>query len=105
MLEEEMKIFSYPQKKIWRMNKMEGNKPEKKFSTGLVEATVWKNIKHLEEGKDKEFRTITFNKSYKNSENEWKTTNSLNTPDIPKAIVVLSKAYEYLILKGEKVEA
>ena len=83
---------------------MEGNKPEKKFTTGLIEATVWKNKAANKEGEELEFRSISFAKNYKDSENIWKTTNSLNITDVPKAMVVLSKAYEYLILKGEKAE-
>jgi hypothetical protein len=80
---------------------MEGNKPEKKFSTGCVQATVWKNTGKAKSGEEKEFKTITFSRSYKDDNGEWKTTNSLNISDIPKAMVVLSKAYEYLILREE----
>ncbi len=84
---------------------MEGNKPEKKFTTGLIEATVWKNNITNKEGQERQFRSISFTKNYKDPNDEWKTTSNLNITDIPKAMVVLSKAYEYLILKGEEVEA
>lgn len=69
--------------------------PEKKFRTGLIQATVWNN--HNEKG---DYKTVTFEKRYKKGE-EWKTTNSFNANDIAKAIVVLTKAFEYVALKEE----
>jgi len=86
------------------MNTKENNKPEKKFRAGGVAATVWKNEAVDDQGQPREYRTIAFEKSYKDKQGAWKTTNSLNSNDLPKAIVVLSKAYEYLTLKGEMIE-
>ena len=40
-------------------------------------------------------------KRYKSSEGEWKSTHSLDMNDIPKMILALTKAYEYLTM-GEK---
>ena len=79
-----------------------GNLPEKKFRAGAVCATVWKNNVTTEDGRQAEFMSISFERSYKDKKtNEWKKTNSLKTMDLPKAIVVLNKAYEYLVLNGQ----
>ncbi len=69
-------------------------KPEQKFRAGLISATVWNNEKD-----GKEFKTVSFEKNYKDKEGEWKTTNSLSANDIPRALVVLSKAFEFVTLK------
>ena len=81
-------------------NKNTGNVPEKRFSTGAINATVWKNIgKSKKTGEDVEFRTITLQRAYKDKNDEWQHTNSMRVNDLPKASLVLNKAYEYLVLR------
>jgi hypothetical protein len=75
---------------------MEGNQPEKKFRAGGITATVWKN--DSEKGS---YGTVQLNRSYMDKDNQWKTTASLRMNDLPKASLLLQKAYEYLALKGE----
>ena len=72
--------------------------PEKKFIAGGVSASVWVNEREIE-GETKEMRSVQFQRTYKDKEGNWKTTTSLNTGDLPKALVVLGKAFEYLSLK------
>ena len=76
-----------------------GNVPEKKFSTGAINATVWKNSGKSKAGDMVEFRTITLQRRYKDKNDEWQSTNSLRVNDLPRASLVLNKAYEYLVLK------
>jgi len=76
-----------------------GNQPEKRFSTGVVSATVWKNQGKRKTGEDVEFRTITLQRRYQDKDNNWQSTNSLRINDLPKASLVLQKAYEYIVLK------
>lgn len=76
---------------------MQTNKPIKKFQAGAVSATIWEN-------QDKSdprisYRTVSFDRVYKDKSGSWKTTNSLRTADLPKAQIVLKKAYEFLVLK------
>ncbi len=79
-----------------------GNKPEKKFSTGAISATVWKNSgTSKKDGSQVEFRTITLQRVYTDKEGNWKSTNSLRLNDLPKASLVLNKAYEYLVIKEQ----
>jgi hypothetical protein len=77
-----------------------GNFPEKKFRAGAISATIWKN--KAKEGNG-EFNTIVLERCYKDKEDNWQNTNSLRTNDLPKAIVVLQKAYEKIILNEQEL--
>lgn len=74
------------------------NMPEKRFSAGGISATVWSNVGEGKNGAVS-FRTVSFQRTYKDKEGNWKTSSSLRIHDLPKAQVVLQKAYEYLVLK------
>ncbi|MCK4669892.1 MAG: hypothetical protein KAT43_01720 [Nanoarchaeota archaeon] len=78
-------------------------KPEQKFRVGCVSATIWGN-ETKKDGKIREFKTVSFERNYKDKDGEWQTTSSLNINDLPKAMVVLGKAYEYLTLRDAKEE-
>ena len=71
------------------------NLPDKKFKAGGITATVWKGISP----KGTTYFNVQLAKSYKDKDNNWKTTNSLRENEIPKAVVLLQKAYEYVILQ------
>ncbi len=77
------------------------NTPEKKFRASPVTATVWANEVTTKEGEVKLFRTISLERSYKDKEGVWKSTNSLRSNDLPKAVLVLNKAYEYITIKDD----
>jgi len=79
-----------------------GNQPEKKFSTGVISATVWKNNgTSKKDGSVVEFRTISLQRRYTDKDGNWKSTNSMRINDLPKAALVLNKAYEYLVIKQD----
>jgi len=79
---------------------MEGNKPEKKFSTGVISATVWKNNGVSKKtGQPTEYRTVTIDRRYTDKDGKWQSTNSMRVNDLPKASLVLQKAYEHIVLK------
>ncbi len=83
---------------------VKANVPEKRFRAGSVSATIWKNTLE-KDGRTFEIRSIQFERSYKDKDSDkWKSTSSLRAMDIPKAVVVLNKAYEYLVLNNQ-VEA
>ena len=71
--------------------------PEKKFKAGAISATIWKNG----EG-DQSYNTISLGRVYKDKLGEWKNTTSLRLNDLPKARMVLDKAYEYIVLSGQE---
>ena len=77
-----------------------GNTPEKKFRAGALSATVWLN-KAQKDGVETEYRTISIDRNYLDKTGNWQSTNSLRVNDLPKANVVLQKAYEYLVLKEQ----
>lgn len=74
------------------------NFPERKFRAGAVTATVWENSSVNKEGQEVSYRTISFERAYKDKNDDWQTTNSLRVNDLPRAILVLTKAYESLNL-------
>ena len=78
-----------------------GNLPEKKFSTGALVATVWDNQGKSKEGDDVNYKTISLQRRYKDEKGEWQSSNSFRLNDLPKASLVLQKAYEYLVLKEQ----
>ncbi len=82
------------------------NLPEKKFRAGPVAATVWKNT-GVRDGQAVEFRTISLDRGYKDRNDVWQNTSSMRLNDLPRAMIVLQKAYEHLVLKqpGSEGEA
>jgi hypothetical protein len=83
---------------------MEKNRPEKVFSTGAVQVTVWKNDAVSKDGSKSEFRTINIQRRYADKTGEWKSTSTLRVNDLPKAALALNKAFEYLVMKGQDSE-
>lgn len=79
----------------------EGNLPEKKFRAGAISATVWLNHGQRANGEESEFRTVALERSYLGKDGQWQTTSSFRIGDLPKACVVLQKAYEHLVLNEQ----
>ena len=75
------------------------SKPEKRFQCGAVEASIFEN-EIQQNGKQFKVKKVSFQKRYKASDG-WKSTNSLDVNDLPKAILALQKAFEYLALSPE----
>lgn len=81
------------------------NAPEQRFSTGAVSATVWKNVGKSRVGDDVEYNTISLQRRYKDKSGVWQTANSFRINDLPRAILVLQKAYEHLVLREKEESA
>jgi len=75
-------------------------RPEKSFKCGGCEAAVFEN-EVVKGGKTIAIKKVAFQKRYKNANGEWDSTHSLDINDIPKAILVLNKAYEYLVARND----
>ena len=84
-----------------KTEQVHGNVPEKKFRAGAISATVWLNRGQNSLGEASEYRTISIERNYKNKEDKWQSTNSLRLNDLPKAKVVLGKAYEFLVFNEQ----
>ena len=70
-------------------------KPEISFKVGAVRASVFRNVV-ANNGKMVSLFKVVLEVRYKDKTGQWKGTNSLSLNDIPKAIVALQKAFEYL---------
>lgn len=75
-------------------------KPIEKFQYGAVSCAVWKN-EHKVNGKLIVSISVTIDRAYKDKEGEWKHTDFLGVNDIPKAILALNEAYQYMV-SGDK---
>ena len=75
--------------------------PEKKFSTGVITATVWQNQGKGRNGEVVGYRTVSLQRRYKDKNGVWQSTNSFRVNDLPKASLVLQKAYEFLVIREQ----
>ncbi len=75
------------------------NIPEKKFSTGVITATVWQNQGRSKTGEIVGYRTVSLQRRYKDRNGAWQSANSLRINDLPRASLVLQKAYEFSVLR------
>jgi hypothetical protein len=80
------------------------NKPVKKFRAGPISATIWENQAQNQQGQQVSFKSVGFDRSYKDANGEWQKTSSLRMSDLPRAVLVLNKAYEYLALNNTEIE-
>lgn len=76
------------------------NQPIKKFRAGALVATVWENAAERD-GKEVTFNSVSFERRYKDKNDTWQSSHSLRVNDLPRAALVLQKAYEYLALGEE----
>ena len=71
------------------------SKPEISFKVGAVRASVFRNVV-VNNGRQIPLPKVVIEVRYKDKAGQWKGTNSLSLNDIPKAILALQKAFEYL---------
>jgi hypothetical protein len=73
------------------------SKPETVFKIGAVRASIFQNIIE-KNGQSIKLPKVVIEVRYKDkTTNQWKGTNSLSINDLPKAILALQKAFEYLM--------
>lgn len=77
------------------------NKPDKKFRAGAISATIWSNQGQTKDGQETSYSTISLERGYKDKKGNWQKTNSFRINDLPRVTLVLSKAYEFLVLKEQ----
>ena len=76
----------------------------KSFRSGAIQVAIWENQAKNPDGTTRPFHTVSFDRRYKDQSGEWKSTNQLRVNDLPKATLILQKAYEYLALTGDEGE-
>ena len=74
------------------------SQPEISFKVGAVRAAIFRNT--MQRGT----KTINIGKvilevRYRDKDGQWKSTHSMSANELPKAILALQKAYEYLMTK------
>ena len=76
------------------------NRPFKEWKAGNLKVAMWKNKKDMEDGSEIEFKTVSLTRSYKKTgEDIWRhDVINLRRNDLQKAILVLQKAQEDLLL-------
>ena len=72
--------------------------PEKVFKIGAVRASVFRNI-IMNAGQSIPLPKVVVEVRYKDKAGNWQGTNSLSINELPKAILALQKAFEYLMEK------
>jgi len=77
------------------------NKPVQVYKAGNLSAKIWEN-QTMKEGHQSVYHTISLERVYTDKQNQWQSTNSLRVGDLPKAELVLKKAYEFLVLKRQE---
>ncbi|MBI4146525.1 hypothetical protein HY489_04260 [Candidatus Woesearchaeota archaeon] len=76
--------------------------PARRFTTGAISATVWKNSNVNRDGKVFETHTVSLQRRYADRSGQWQSTNSLRVNDLPKAMLVLDEAYKFLVLQSKE---
>jgi hypothetical protein len=76
------------------------NKPEKVFQHGAVKVAIFANDRE-KDGRYFTVKSVSFQKLYRDKDGVLKTTANLDVDDLPKAVVVLQKAYDYLTVRQE----
>ena len=69
--------------------------PEIRFKVGACTASIFANEIETADG-PKVMKAVSLQKVYKDKEGNFRYTTNLGTNDIPKAVLALRKAYEYL---------
>jgi len=72
------------------------SKPETVFKVGAVRASVFRNVIE-KNGQTIPLPKVIIEVRYKDKTGQWNGTNSLSLNEIPKAILALQKAFEYLM--------
>ena len=80
------------------------SKPEISFKVGAVRASVFRNVV-VNNGRQIPLPKVVIEVRYKDKTGQWNGTNSLSLNDIPKAILALQKAFEYLTQHKEPESA
>ena len=75
------------------------SQPEIVFRHGGCSASIFVNEYQRGEASFK-IRTVVFQRRYRDQNGDWQVSSSLGVNDIPKAILVLNKSFEYLTSNG-----
>ena len=84
---------------------MTKERPTKKFKVGGIAVAIWANqAVNPKSGQPETFHSIKLERRYKDKGGDWQSSDSMRTNDLPKAILALSKAYEFIVLEEPEQE-
>lgn len=69
--------------------------PEITFRHGVCSASVFENA-YERGGRTFAVRNVVFQRRYQDKDGNWVSTSTLRMNDIPKAVLVLNRAFEFL---------
>ena len=72
------------------------NRPVFSVKVGAVRAAIWRNHRETGNGQGFESVQVVLERTYKDRSGNYNSTHSLGMNDIPKAVLALNTAYEYL---------
>jgi hypothetical protein len=74
------------------------SKPEVTFKVGAIRASIFQN--QIPRGKELiSIGKVLLEVRYRDKDGQWKSTYSMSANEIPKAILALQKAYDYLMTR------
>ena len=79
--------------------------PLASFRSGLMEVSVWRNEVEGEEGKPSFRFSIKVEKEYKDAKGNFRSTQYYFLEELPRLVVLLVRAYAYIVLKQYETEA
>ncbi|MBI5871728.1 hypothetical protein HZB88_01430 [archaeon] len=83
---------------------MANNQPVRKWSSGSLDACIWANEREVN-GNIVSFNTVSLQKSWKDEKGQWRSSSvNLRRNDIQKAILLLQKTQEELLLTSKEEE-
>jgi hypothetical protein len=74
--------------------------PEASFRYGACSASVFVNEATRKDGTRFTVRRVVLQRSYQDEAGTWRTTNSLDVNDVPKAVLCLQDAYRHSLSAG-----
>ena len=83
------------------MSQKENSKPVKSFSTGNIQASIWRN-EIEQDGQTVVRQSVRIQKQYKNDKGEWQNTDYYFPDDLPKLILVAQKAFDFVSLRANE---
>lgn len=84
-------------------NMTEKNGPKFEIRSGAMKVTAWENERKRQDGSTYTATSFVLTKSYKDEDaDEWKETKNLSLNDLPRASVLLSRAFEKEIISQDR---
>ena len=77
-------------------------RPTKKFQCGGISVAIWENEIKTENGPKPVLRTTVERRYKDDATGEWKSTGSFAENDLPRVILALQKAYDFVAFKKQR---